>query len=78
MGDEALFPRFRLEVDFGSRAEEVSGLGRLVRMRLISIILMLFWVAGSPLTKIQKEKALGDALTADLKAAATAFKQTYK
>ena len=47
-------------------------------MRLISIILMLFWVAGSPLTKIQKEKALSNALTADLKAAATAFKQTYK
>ena len=28
--------------------------------------------------KIQKEKALSDALTADLKAAVTEFKQTYK
>ena len=30
------------------------------------------------LAKIQKEKALSDALTAELKAAATEFKQTYK
>ena len=30
------------------------------------------------LTKIQKEKALSDPLTAELKAAATEFKQTYK
>ncbi len=28
--------------------------------------------------KIQKEKALSDALTADLKAAVTEFKQTYR
>jgi F-type H+-transporting ATPase subunit alpha len=30
------------------------------------------------LAKIQQEKALSDALTAELKAAATEFKQTYK
>ena len=30
------------------------------------------------LAKIQKEKALSDALTAELKAAATEFKQTYR
>jgi hypothetical protein len=30
------------------------------------------------LGKIQTEKALSDALTADLKAAATEFKQTWK
>jgi F-type H+-transporting ATPase subunit alpha len=30
------------------------------------------------LAKIQKEKALSDALTAELKAVATEFKQTYK
>jgi F-type H+-transporting ATPase subunit alpha len=30
------------------------------------------------LAKIQKEKALSDALTGELKAAATEFKQTYK
>ena len=30
------------------------------------------------LAKIQKEKALSDALIAELKAAATEFKQTYK
>ena len=30
------------------------------------------------LAKIRKEKALSDALTAELKAAATEFKQTYK
>jgi F-type H+-transporting ATPase subunit alpha len=30
------------------------------------------------LAKIQKEKALSDPLTAELKAAATEFKQTYK
>ena len=33
---------------------------------------------GALMSQIAKEKALNDALTADLKAAVTEFKQTYK